>query len=503
MEASYLEQGPADSDPAPEAPRRPARRSAVEARLWRRRRRAFTVRNCSHPRRGAVRVHQRTDAGRGRPYRWCRAHHLEGDRCRDALRKCQPRPGCLHARWLALLGPANADHLDRGETHPRGPSSRMRPPWAGENQLPLLATTCRCYGRLGCGHDVPAAQGRLSPVQPDFDMLMLEVGGLDLDTIAAGPQRALDLPVVIPAIDGTDASRGVFRPAVAVMLKDWPTARNMLIRTDTPHEWLGIPRDIQILLTLFGSDRDLERLWHDRGQFTAALDMFPPTAVIVPGFSIWDGDLWLEHRFQMKRSWEFLRLLEGHGHYAIPHLSWDRRIDATDVADWLNFNAVDVVAFDGQCLGGTVPRWLSQLAWLRERLVRPPTLVAAGIRSARALRDLFEVWPDTRVVYNGLRTAGAHRELRTGPGGTLHRVRHPRPDSDDRPSLWAPGGDADPRPGSSISSPSAPWSEPCRPSLRPPSGRRSSQFNDRADTIRSSRRALVSSARGEGTARLA
>ncbi len=323
----------------------------------------------------------------------------------------------------------------------------MRPPWAGEDQLPLLASTCRCYGRFGCGHDVPAGPGRLRPLQPDFDTRVLAVGGLDFDTVVAKPQRAIELPRVIPAIDGTEASRGVFRPAVAVMLKDWPSARSMITRTDTPQEWLGLPREIHILLTLFGPDRDLERLWDDRSLFVRALDKFSPTALVGPGFSTWDGDPWLEHRYQLKRSWEFFRLLQDHGHNAIPHLSWGRQIDASDVADWLNDNDVDIVAVDGQCLADTVPIWLAQLAWLRQRLSRPPTLLVAGIRSAPYLRDLFEVWPDTRVVYNGLRTAGAHRELRSGPGGTLYRVRHPRTDSADRPGLWALGADADPTPG--------------------------------------------------------
>lgn len=324
----------------------------------------------------------------------------------------------------------------------------MRRPWAGEDQLPLLASTCRCYGRLGCGHDVPAAPGRLSPVQPDFDTRILEVGGFDLDTVVAGPQRALELPGVIPAIDGTDACRGVFRPIVAVMLKDWPSARSMHSRSDTPHEWLGIPRDVHVLLTMFGPDRDLERLWDDRSRFIRALDRFPPTTVVVPSFSTWDGDLWVEHRYQMKRSWEFIRLLQDHGHYAIPHLSWGGRIDAEDVADWLNDNDVDVVAFDGQCLGDTVPRWLSELAWLRERLIRPPILMVAGIRSAHDLGDLFEIWPDTRVVYNGLRMAGSHRELRSGPGGAFRRVRHALASDNDRPSLWVPDSGGDPSPGS-------------------------------------------------------
>jgi hypothetical protein len=185
---------------------------------------------------------------------------------------------------------------------------------------------------------------------------------------------------------------------------------------------------------LFARDRDLEAIWRDRRSFVSLVKALQPSGVIAPSYSTWLGDLWPEHRYSMKRSFEFYRLLQDQGLVAIPHLAWGRQVDAADLVDWINLNEPDIVAVDAQCLGPLFDVWLPQLGWLCERLTNVPNLVVGGIRPGPRLERLVQVWPQVTFIYNGLRFAASHRELRVADDGRLQIVRHARP-SHDLPNL--------------------------------------------------------------------
>lgn len=308
----------------------------------------------------------------------------------------------------------------------------MIEPWSDEAQLTLDATGCACFGSLGCAHVVPRAAGRLSPVQADFDTRMLEVGGFDFSTVVARPQRPLVLPPVLPVVDGSAVCHGVFRPTVVVPLDAVPRA---LPPAGTLHAQLKLPADVDALVSLFDKDRVLEAIWRDRGVFVPLLAALRPSGVLVPSYSTWAGDPWTEHRYAIKRSFEFFRILQDHGILAIPHLAWGRRVDAEDLVSWLNGNRVDTVAVDAQCLGPLFDRWLGELAWLRERLDGAPSLLVCGIHPGMRLRQIVHVWPEVSFIYNGLRLAASYRELRIGADGRPRRVRHAPMPTLDRPNL--------------------------------------------------------------------
>ena len=308
----------------------------------------------------------------------------------------------------------------------------MTETWSDESQLTLDATRCVCFGSLGCAHGIHSSPGRLSPQQPDFGTRLLEVGGFDLSTVVARPQRRLALPPVLPVVDGSPVSRGVYRPVVVAPLD---AVRRSIPAAMALSTQLGLPAAVETLVSLFARDRELEVLWTRRGSFVSLLAALRPSAVLVPSYSTWSGDPWTEHRYAMKRSFEFLRILQDQGLVAIPHLAWGRRVDAEDLADWLNRNIPDIVAVDAQCLGPLFNPWLRELVWLRKQLDRPPVLLVGGVQPGLRLRGIAQVWPEASFVYNGLRLAASHQEMRFGSDGRAHRVRHAPPATPDRPHL--------------------------------------------------------------------
>lgn len=308
----------------------------------------------------------------------------------------------------------------------------MSTAWEAEQQLRLFQQNCACFGKLGCLHDVPRLVGRLAPVQRDFDPRFLEVGGLDLDTVVWQPQGRLAMPSVMPVVDDTEASRRVHRATVAVLLdQTWRSARNGA----SLRESLGLPPNVQTIVAPFARDDDLEALWSDRASFVRALLRLRPSAVTAPSYSTWVGELWLEHRYSMKRSMEFVRILQDHGLFAIPHLAWGRRTDAEDLGDWLDRNRPTVVTVDAQCAGPIFDAWLAELAWLRGQLRARPTLVVSGVRPGRRLQGLVSVWPESAFIYNGIRLAASHRELRLRSDGRAITVRYAQPSTQDRLAL--------------------------------------------------------------------
>jgi Domain of unknown function (DUF4417) len=304
--------------------------------------------------------------------------------------------------------------------------------WEAEQQLPLLTQNCACFGKLGCLHDAPRAVGRLAPDQSDFDARFLEVGGLGLETVTTRPQGRLVLPSVMPVIDGSEASVGVHRATVAVLLEQtWRSGRDEA----SLRECLHLPPSVATLVAPFAPDDDLEALWRDRSNFLRKLLRLRPSAVTAPSYSTWGGESWLEHRYSMKRSLEFVRILQDHGLFAIPHLAWGRQRDAQDLADWLDQNRSNVVSVDAQCAGPIFYAWLAELAWLRDQLRDRPTLIVSGVRPGRRLRSLVAVWPESAFIYNGIRLAASHRELRLQSDGRAVTVRYGRPSTEDRPTL--------------------------------------------------------------------
>jgi len=280
----------------------------------------------------------------------------------------------------------------------------------------------------------------LSPEQVDFDIRLLEVGGLGLSTVRARLQNRLDLPSVMPVLDGTRVTRGVVRPTIAVLSDDWP--RRPLSKPI--HEHFGVRADTTVILTAFADDRHLEGLWSQRRRFIEHLDTVRPTAVIAPSFSTWRGDPWVEHAYQIKRSFEFYRLLQDAGQVAIPHIAWGLRVDADGVAAWLNENRITEIAVDAQCIGSLATQWIDELAWLRDAIDAAPHLIVGGLGPSPALHSLLRVWPETTFLYNGVAVAAAHRELRFDDAGRRCRVRHPRSQAA-WPVLW-PISTADPPP---------------------------------------------------------
>jgi hypothetical protein len=265
--------------------------------------------------------------------------------------------------------------------------------------------------------------GQLSPDQSDFDTRFLEVGGLDLDTVDVRPQGRLLLPPVMPVVDETGTSRGVHRPMVAVLLDQmWRSARDGI----TLSRSLGLPANVGTLVAPFARDEDLEALWQDRPKFLRALLGLRPSAVTGPSYSTWVGHSWLEQRYAMKRSLEVVRIFQDQGLFAIPHLAWGRRRDAEDLGDWLERNEPTVAAVDAQCVGPIFDAWLAELAWLRDQLHTRPALIVGGIRSGLRLQRIVSVWPESSFIYNGVRLAASHRQLRLRSDGRLTIVRYGR-----------------------------------------------------------------------------
>ncbi len=297
----------------------------------------------------------------------------------------------------------------------------MIEPWSEEGQLTLDRRECVCFGTLGCAHVVPIAPGRLSPGQRDFDARLLEIGGFDLATVVARPQRPLALPPVMPVVDGSTDCRGVYRPTVVVPLD---VVRQSRLPDTKLQGLLDLPDDVDVLVSLFAKDRELEAIWEDRRAFVSLLVALRPSAIVAPSYSTWAGDPWTEHRYSMKRSFEYYRILQDHGLVAIPHLAWGRKVDAEDLAAWLNRNNPETVTLDAQCLGPMFDRWVGELGWLRGRLERVPSLLVGGIHPGIRLHRIVEAWPESSFIYNGIRFAASHRELRVGADGAVHRVRH-------------------------------------------------------------------------------
>lgn len=296
----------------------------------------------------------------------------------------------------------------------------MTDPWADEGQLPLEARVCPCFGRFGCAHVGEVGPARLSADAPDFDSRLLEIGGFDLSTVRARPQRSLVLPHVMPVIDGSAESFGVYRPVVIVPVD--------AVRTEfgsrTFRSQLSIPSGVQLIVSMYADDRTLESIWNDRPSVVSRLVALRPAAVLAPSYSAWSGDPWTEQRYALKRSLEFYRILQDNALPAIPHLVWGRSIDAADLVEWLTNNRPDTIATDAQCVGPLFEAWVRQLAWIYERLARPPLLVVSGIQPGYRLHRTIAAWPESRFVYNGLRLAASHRELRLRTDGRLRRVRH-------------------------------------------------------------------------------
>jgi hypothetical protein len=194
--------------------------------------------------------------------------------------------------------------------------------------------------------------------------------------------------------------------------------------TESLHMILGVGKDVQIFVSLFLADRDLERLWVDRHPVVERLATLRPSAVIAPSYSVWARDPWTEQRYAIKRSLEFYRILQDRGLIAIPHVAWGRRIDAAAVVEWLNQNHPAVVAVDAQCLGPLLEQWARQLAWLREGLVDVPTLLVGGLRPGRRLNRVVAAWKESSYIFNGLRMSASHRELRLAADGRSLQVRH-------------------------------------------------------------------------------
>ena len=309
--------------------------------------------------------------------------------------------------------------------------------WEAEQQLPLFQQNCACFGRLGCLHDAPCAVGRLAPVQSDFDARFLEVGGFDLDTVVWQRQGRLAIPSVMPVVDDTEASHDVHRATVAVLLdQTWRSGRSGASLRESLH----LPPNVQTIVAPFARDDDLEALWRDRASFVRALLRLRPSAVTAPSYSTWGGESWLEHRYSMKRSMEFIRIFQDHGLFAIPHLAWGRQADAQDLGDWLDRNRPTVVAVDAQCAGPIFDSWLAELAWLRSQLRTRPTLVVSGVRPGRRLQSLVSVWPESAFIFNGIRLASSYRELRLQSDGQAVTVRYGRSSTGDRATLGLVSG---------------------------------------------------------------
>ena len=314
----------------------------------------------------------------------------------------------------------------------------MTSPWLAEHQLRAWSVRCRCAGSLGCLHGVGTAPGRLSPSRQDFDLRVLEIGGLDLETVRLRADAPMPVPRVIPVVDGGRASWGVSRPAVAVMLDAARPVRTR--RKESLRETLGVGPEVSIVLTLFASDGDLERLWHERLAFVERLRLLRPSAVISPSFSVWHGDDWVEQRYAMKRSLEFARIVQEVGLRAIPHVSWGRETDALDLARWINSNRPGMIAIDTQCLAGLFDDWLRQLDFIRERIAVPPRLLIGGTRPGQRLQRIATTWPECSFLYNGLQPAASGHVMNIGPDGRTRYRRVHLADDRRHLSIWADWG---------------------------------------------------------------
>ncbi len=198
------------------------------------------------------------------------------------------------------------------------------------------------------------------------------------------------------------------------------------------------------MLTLFASDGDLERLWYERLAFVDRLRLLRPSAVISPSFSVWHGDDWVEQRYAMKRSLEFVRIVQEAGVRAIPHVSWGREADALDLAQWINANRPGLIAIDTQCLAGLFDDWLCQLDFIRERIEVPPRLLIGGTRPGQRLQRIATTWPGCSFLYNGLQPAASGRVMTIGLDGRTRYQRDQVPADRDHPSIWGPTGVGEP-----------------------------------------------------------
>jgi Domain of unknown function (DUF4417) len=193
---------------------------------------------------------------------------------------------------------------------------------------------------------------------------------------------------------------------------------------------LHLPRETRAGVLLFANDRLLEGLWRNRREWAKRLAQLDPAFVVTPDFSLWAGDHALGTRYNLVRSVRFIELLQDRGLATIPHFYWSTPQDLADIAAWIDANQPEAVAIDMQCMPTPSEAFQDDLAWLREQLPKPPTLLVAGIDAGPRLDKLKAIWPELSMTRNYVPEIAKHVELRDLEDGTRVRER-----SDDAPSI--------------------------------------------------------------------
>jgi Domain of unknown function (DUF4417) len=271
----------------------------------------------------------------------------------------------------------------------------------------------------------------LSGASDDIGSALAEVRALELDTTVLRPQARIALPPVLLQVDGSKACRGVHRPTVAIafgqlIAKIGLRARKRRRLTDILH----LPQGTRVGVLLFANDPLLEGLWRNRREWATRLAQLEPAFVVAPDFSLWAGDHALGTRYNLVRSVRFIELLQDRGLATIPHFYWSTPRDIGDIAAWIDANRPEAVAIDMQCMPTPTEAFLAELAWLREQLPKPPTLLVAGIDAGPRLKKLVAIWPELSMTRNFVPEVAKHVELRERGDGTWVRER-----SDDAPSI--------------------------------------------------------------------
>jgi hypothetical protein len=255
---------------------------------------------------------------------------------------------------------------------------------------------------------------------------MAETRGLDLSVSIAHRQAPIDLPAFIPQIDGLAISRSILRPTVAIRLTDWLKRTRTVQGTGASmHDVLNIDPATQVLLLLYANDFVLEqKLWPARHEFADSLSVWRPDAVVVPDFSVWHRDSWLERQLSMVQSLRMFELLQDRGIVAIPHVAWGDEGQMAEWTRWLNGNRVEVLAMDLQCLQPALRGpFLSDLLAFRDALTCRPRLLVSGVTDEGWLRALLGVWPEASLTANVLIVGYKRREtIRRRSGKTTRTV---------------------------------------------------------------------------------
>ena len=167
----------------------------------------------------------------------------------------------------------------------------------------------------------------IHPLRPDLTQRTLEVGGYDirLRKVPAKVHR-VQLRGYTPRVQPRKGFSPSRRHAVAVPLE----RIKRLGRVKTAQEMrkkIGLPADVEIIVTSFHLDEVLETAWRHRKRLAHSLAAAGYHLVTVPNYSVWEQHTRLDNRYAISRTLRHFEDFVEAGVPTLPHVSWLLNVD--------------------------------------------------------------------------------------------------------------------------------------------------------------------------------